>query len=45
MPRTKIGGAWMLVVAAIAFVASLAHAAESPLSEQQLVEIAIEANP
>jgi len=45
MPRTKIGGAWMLVVAAIAFVASLAHAAASPLSEQQLVEIAIEANP
>jgi len=45
MPRTKIGGAWMLVVAAIAFVASPARAAESPLSEQQLVEIAIEANP
>ena len=45
MPTMKIGGAWMLAIAAIALVASPARAAESPLSEQQLVEIAIEANP
>jgi len=45
MPTIKIGGALMLAVATIAFVASLAHAEDAPLSESQLVEIAIEANP
>jgi outer membrane protein, heavy metal efflux system len=45
MPAIRIGGALMLAIAAIAFVASLAGAAESPLSEAQLVEIAVEANP
>ncbi len=45
MPAIRIGGALMLAIAAIAFVASLAGAAESPLSEEQLVEIAVEANP
>ncbi len=45
MPTVRIGGALMLAIAAIAFVASLAGAAESPLSEEQLVEIAVEANP
>ena len=35
----------MLAIATIALAASLARAAESPLSEAQLVEIAIEANP
>jgi outer membrane protein TolC len=45
MPTVRIGGALMLAIATIAFVASLAGAAESPLSEAQLVEIAVEANP
>ena len=45
MPSIKIGGALMLAVVTIAFVAALARAAESQLSEAQLVEIAIEANP
>lgn len=45
MPSIKIGGALMLAVVTIAFVAALACAAESQLSEAQLVEIAIEANP
>ena len=45
MPTIKIGGALMLAIAAMAFVASLARAADAPLSESQLVEIAIEANP
>lgn len=45
MPSIKTGGALMLAVVTIAFVAALARAAESQLSEAQLVEIAIEANP
>ena len=45
MPTIRIGGALMLAIAAIALVASLACAADAPLSEAQLVEIAIEANP
>ena len=45
MPTIKIGGALMLAIAAMAFVASLVRAADAPLSESQLVEIAIEANP
>ncbi len=45
MPTIKIGGALMLAIAAIPFVAALARAADAPLSEAQLVEIAIEANP
>lgn len=45
MPAAKFGGALILAIAATGFVASLARAADAPLSEQQLVEIAIEANP
>jgi len=45
MPTIKTGGALMLAIAAIALAASLARAADAPLSESQLVEIAIEANP
>ena len=45
MPTIKIGGVLMLAIATSRFVASLARAAEAPLSEAQLVEIAIEANP
>src|SRR5271156_3038276 len=45
MPAIKIGGALMLALATTAVVASLAHAADVPLSEAQLVEIAVEANP
>jgi outer membrane protein, heavy metal efflux system len=45
MPRRNIGGALMLAITAIALVASPARAADAPLSEAQLVEIAIEANP
>src|SRR5271169_6778738 len=45
MPTMRIGGAMMLAVAAIAFAAAFARAADAPLSESQLVEIAIEANP
>ena len=45
MQTIRSGGALMLAIATIAFVASLARAADSPLSEAQLVEIAIEANP
>ncbi|MGA9722333.1 MAG: TolC family protein [Candidatus Binatus sp.] len=45
MPTIKIGGALMLAIAAIPFVASHAWAADAPLSEAQLVEIAVEANP
>jgi outer membrane protein TolC len=41
----KTGGALMLAIVAIVSIASLAHAADAPLSEAQLVEIAIEANP
>ena len=46
MPVIKIGGALMLALAAFAFVAASAHAAaDAPLTEAQLVEIAIEASP
>lgn len=45
MPTIKIGGALVLAIAATALAASLACAADAPLSEAQLVEIAIEANP
>jgi cobalt-zinc-cadmium efflux system outer membrane protein len=45
MRTTNIGSALILATAAIGFVASLARAADAPLSEQQLVEIAVEANP
>jgi cobalt-zinc-cadmium efflux system outer membrane protein len=45
MPATRFGGALILAIAAIGFVATLACAADAPLSESQLVEIAIEANP
>jgi outer membrane protein, heavy metal efflux system len=45
MPTIKIGGALMLAIAAIPFVAARALAADAPLSEAQLVEIAVEANP
>jgi cobalt-zinc-cadmium efflux system outer membrane protein len=45
MPTIKIGGALILAIATIAIAVSHAHAADAPLSEAQLVEIAIEANP
>ncbi len=45
MATMKNGGALMLAIAAVALVGSIARAAEAPLSEAQLVEIAIEANP
>jgi outer membrane protein, heavy metal efflux system len=46
MPAIKIGGALMLVLATVALLASLARAAAAtPLSEEELVEIAIESNP
>ncbi len=45
MRTTDLGSALILATAAIALVASVARAADAPLSEAQLVEIAIEANP
>jgi cobalt-zinc-cadmium efflux system outer membrane protein len=45
MPTMKIGGAFILAAAAIGFAAASARTADAPLSEAQLVEIAIEANP
>lgn len=45
MRTTDLGTALILATAAIALVASIARAADAPLSEAQLVEIAIEANP
>jgi outer membrane protein, heavy metal efflux system len=45
MPTRRIGGALMLAIATFGIVASNARAADAPLSEAQLVEIAIEANP
>src|SRR5271156_2958495 len=45
MSAMKTGGALVLAIATIGFVASLARAEDAPLSEAQLVEIAIEANP
>src|SRR5215469_12382015 len=45
MPTMKIGIALMAAIATTAFAGSLACAADAPLSETQLVEIAIEANP
>jgi cobalt-zinc-cadmium efflux system outer membrane protein len=45
MPTMKIGIALTLAIATTAFAAARAWAADAPLSESQLVEIAIEANP
>jgi outer membrane protein, heavy metal efflux system len=45
MPRIRIGGALMIAIATLGFVASIVRGADAPLSEEQLVEIAIEANP
>ncbi|MGC2756118.1 TolC family protein [Candidatus Binatus sp.] len=45
MPKIRIGGALMLAIATGGFLASNARAADAPLSKDQLVEIAIEANP
>jgi outer membrane protein TolC len=45
MPTIRIGGALMLAAAAIVLATTFARAADAPLSESQLVEIAIEANP
>lgn len=45
MRTTDLGSALILATAAIALAASVARAADAPLSEAQLVEIAIEANP
>ena len=45
MPTVRIGGTLMLAIATVGFVALNARAADAPLSEAQLVEIAIEANP
>jgi cobalt-zinc-cadmium efflux system outer membrane protein len=45
MPAIKIGGALMLAAVTIAWVASRARGADAPLSEAQLVEIAVEASP
>lgn len=45
MPTIRIGGALMLAIATVGFVASNAHTGDAPLSEAQLVEIAIEVNP
>src|ERR1700691_4251835 len=45
MPTRRIGGALVLAIATVGFVAPNARAVDAPLSEAQLVEIAIEANP
>jgi hypothetical protein len=45
MPTIRIGGALILAIATLGFAATRARAADAPLSESQLVEIAIEANP
>jgi outer membrane protein, heavy metal efflux system len=45
MPARNFSGVLMLAVATIVLVASRARAADAPLSKEQLVEIAIEANP
>ncbi len=45
MPTIKIGAALTFAVVTIVVVASLARAEDAPLSEEQLVEIAIESNP
>lgn len=45
MPAMKIGGAWMAAIATLALAVAPARAADAPLSEAELVEIAIEANP
>jgi cobalt-zinc-cadmium efflux system outer membrane protein len=45
MPTIKISGAVMLAIATVTLVASRTRAADAPLSEAQLVEIAVEANP
>src|SRR5271163_5078208 len=45
MPTIKIGAALTFSIVTIVVVASLARADDAPLSEEQLVEIAIESNP
>src|ERR1700674_1858229 len=45
MPTIRMGSTLMLAIATVGLVASFARAADAPLSEAQLVEIAIEANP
>src|SRR5271156_4640447 len=45
MPTIKIGAALTFAIVTIVVVASLARADDAPLSEEQLVEIAIESNP
>ena len=45
MPTIKIGAALTFAIVTIVVVASLARAEDAPLSEEQLVEIAIESNP
>lgn len=45
MPTIRIGGAVMFAIATVGFLVSNASAADAPLSKDQLVEIAIEANP
>ncbi|MGC2493991.1 TolC family protein [Candidatus Binatus sp.] len=45
MPTIRIGGALMFAIATVGFLVSNASAADAPLSKDQLVEIAIEANP
>ena len=45
MPARNNGRVLMFAIATMAFVASQARAADAPLSKEQLVEIAIEANP
>ena len=45
MPTIKIGAALTFAIVAIVVVASLVRAEDAPLSEEQLVEIAIESNP
>ena len=45
MPAIKIGAALTFAIVANVVVASLVRAEDAPLSEEQLVEIAIESNP
>ena len=45
MPSMKLGVVLILAIAPVAMAATPARSADAPLSEAQLVEIAIEANP
>ena len=45
MRTTDLGSALILATAAISLVASIVRAADAPLTESQIVEIAVEANP